>query len=164
MCQTSESWGYVYVVDDRDNARQRYYLSPLPHSSVFAVGLPPEAIVGELSDPKSISQETFKPNPMFIKFLAQVLEKHANGCTELVAEAERTRNGWVYVIDKRTPTPDGAVPPEDIMGGYEVNEGRLQRFLASPNHKLVSSHGLFRLGPYFEARLIEELDALRRPK
>ena len=160
MNETQETWGYVYQVTDSDTAKTRYYLSPLRHDKVFDTGLPSEAIIGELSDAKRISVETFKPNPVFVRFLAKVFGGHANRCAELVAEAKRTKNGWVYVVDKRTPTPQGAVPPEDIIGGCEVREGELLRFLASPKHQLVSVHGLFRLEPYFHDKLVEEFEAL----
>src|SRR5712691_1521181 len=110
----------VYEVEV-DGAKKRY-LSPLPHEIAFQVGLTTEAIIGELAnDSDEISIESFKPNPIFKNFLQWVIGKHALSIPTLVAEAKRQHDGYVYVLDLRTPTPDGAVPPEDIIGGFEVN-------------------------------------------
>jgi hypothetical protein len=60
-----------------------------------------------------------------------------------MAEAARLGNGWVYIIDQRTPTPGGQVPPEDIIGAFEVKDGDILpgSYRASPNHMILSPNG-----------------------
>ena len=68
-------------------------------------------------------------------------------------------DGWVYLIDGRTRTPGGAVPPEDIIGAFEVRGGRIVpgSYQAGPRHRILSRDGFFRLSPDLEAALLEEL-------
>jgi hypothetical protein len=77
----------------------------------------------------------------------------------LQAEARRRWTGWVYLIDARTPTPAGAVPPSDIIGAFEVRDGRVvpKSYQPNANHLLVSSNGLFKLEPALHERLVERL-------
>lgn len=160
MADSSQNVTYAYEVDAPGDGGKRCYLSPLPREKGFNLGLRPEAIIGEVSDPNNITPQSFKPNPAFVRFLSHVLAKHAGQCVALVEEAQRTQNGWVYVIDQRTATPDDAVPPEDIIGAFEVQDGKMVRFHGSPNHQLVSNRGIFRLHSFFQDRLIDELEAL----
>ncbi len=55
---------------------------------------------------------------------------------EMVAEAKRNPNGWVYKIEGKFG-PNDAVPPESIVGAYKVDEnGQLTgEFQANPNYR-----------------------------
>lgn len=55
---------------------------------------------------------------------------------EIIAEAQKNPNGWVYQIDGKFG-PDDAVPPEYIVGAYKIDEnGRLTgEFQANPNYR-----------------------------
>jgi hypothetical protein len=56
---------------------------------------------------------------------------------ELVAEALRHPSGWVYEIDgEMVADPDGEVPPEAIIGAWEVDQqGKLTgSYKANPNY------------------------------
>ena len=105
---------FVYEISAEDDGERHYYVSPLSHERGFKVGLRPEAIMGELTDgPENSTPDHFKQNAVFIQFLAWVSGKHASKCPGLIAETKRQQNGFVYIIiDKRTPTPGDAVPPE----------------------------------------------------
>ncbi|MGE0606914.1 MAG: hypothetical protein AB7O62_07465 [Pirellulales bacterium] len=110
-----------------------------------------------LDGPANIAKDSFAPNQQFSHFLAWVIAKHANSSAELLAEAQRQHKGYVYILDMRTDTPDGPVPPEDIIGGFEVANGKLLRFHSSPNHQLLSDRGFMQLDQYFNACLVNEL-------
>ncbi len=139
------------------------YVTCLPQEQVFAHGLPPEAILGVLLRPlgegEAITPDVFARNRAFVDFLHAVVARRAPGLPGLRAEARRQGDGWVYIIDQRTRTPQGPVPPEDIVGvfavkGGEVVPGSYQR---NPNHRLLSADGFFRLGAELQACLLEEL-------
>jgi len=55
---------------------------------------------------------------------------------EMVEEARRNPNGWVYVIEGVTD-PNGAVPPERIVGAWKVDAtGRLtDEYMPNPKYR-----------------------------
>ena len=79
-------------------------------------------------------------------------------------EASRIGDGLLYVIDQRTATPDGAVPPEDIIGAFEVKGGAIpvRSYRPNPNHRLLSQRGFFRLDDQLCALLVQELETRTR--
>jgi hypothetical protein len=80
----------------------------------------------------------------------------------IIAEAKRQGEGWLYLIDQRTPTPHDFVPPQDIVGAFEVKNGQVVSgsYRPCPKHSILSSNGFFRLAPELELCLLEELAAL----
>ncbi len=152
--------GY-YIYDTVVEGRHRYFASLLPHDRGFTTGLPSEAIIGEFtSGPETLTPNAFQQNPEFITFMAYAIGKHASTCPGLIAETRRQQNGFVYILDNRTPTPDDAVPPEDIIGGVEIANGKMLRFHGSPNYQLLTDNGFMQLDPWLKNRLIEELVAI----
>src|SRR5262249_4525582 len=105
------------------------FITCLPHEYVFKHGLAPEAIVGELAHPlgadEAITPAIFARSRVFVDFLHDVIARRAPDQPGRIAEARRQGNGWVAVIDQRTPTPRGAVPPEDVLGLFEVKDGEV---------------------------------------
>jgi hypothetical protein len=152
---------YVYRVQLPDGPRD--IVSLLPHDVVFASGLASAAVVGgctQLFDEAgSITEANFQPNRGFVDLLHDVIATEAPTLPALRAEARRQFAGWVYLIDARTPTPGGEVPPHDIIGAFEVRDGALVPRSYRPNarHRLFSSNGLFRLEPALHERLMQRL-------
>jgi hypothetical protein len=130
---------------------------------VFRHGLPAEAIIGILRRPlgpgQTITPEVFARNRVFVEFMHAVIENRAPSQPGLIAEARRQGNGWVYIVDQRTRTPNGAVPPEDIVGAFEVKDGRVlaDSYRPNPKHMILSPDGFFRLGEELQACLLQEL-------
>jgi hypothetical protein len=161
----SESVLYVCKVDTPEGVKE--YVTLLPPDLAFSRGLAPEAIVGVLSHTlgaeERITPEIFARNPIFVQFLHETLARHAPNQPSFRAEARRLGNGWVYIIDGRTRTPGGAVPPEDIIGSLEVKQGEVvpESYRASPKHRILSRDGFFRLDPELHRCLLEELAARR---
>jgi hypothetical protein len=152
---------YVYLVRTAEGLCN--VVSFLPPVNVFAKGLAEEAIVGGLrGGVNEINMETFRPNAAFVRFLHDTIAKHGPNTPGLQEEAQRLGNGWVYMIDGRAPTPDGQVDPEDIIGAFQAEGGRIvaESYRASPKHLLVSKHGLFVLDTWLQERLMEELSLL----
>lgn len=77
-------------------------------------------------------------------------------------EAKRIKEGHVFIIDARTKTPKGDIPPYDMIGAIKASNGKLVSGTYSPNphHRLVGIDGLFQLPKGVEKRLLAELKKL----
>jgi len=142
------------------------FVSLVSGDIVFEYGLVGDAIVGEcihlLEEGEHITAANFRPNRAFVKLLHDVIARHAPQLPGLQAEARRQHTGWVYVIDARTPSPDGHVPPSDVIGGFEVSDGEVvpHSYRPNANHKLLTEDGLFELEPALHDRLMERINEL----
>jgi hypothetical protein len=142
------------------------YVPCLPLEHVFQHGLAPEAIVGVLLRPlesdESITPGVFARNKVFVEFMHSVIARHAPLLPGLIAEAERLFEGCVCVIDQRTPTPNDGVPPEDIVGVFEVKNGRVVpgSYQACPKHMVLSERGFFQLDADLQRCLMDDLATL----
>jgi hypothetical protein len=121
-------------------------------------GLSQLSICGSLVG-DGLSKEAFRPNPAFVAFMHEVIKKAGLQDDGLQAAAAGQTEGWVYVIDLRTPDgPQGRVPVEDIVGGFRVERGKLSgEYWANDKHLVYSESGLMRLPPSLEAAIIAEL-------
>jgi hypothetical protein len=154
---------YVCRVDTPDGTKD--YLTLLSPEVAFTQGLAPEVIVGVLTRPlgpeEPIIPEVFARNQVFVEFMHSVIARHGPHQPGCQAEAKRLGQGWIYIIDQRTPTPDGPVPPEDIIGAFEVKGGEVvpESYRASPKHKILSANGFFQLEDGLQACLLRELES-----
>jgi hypothetical protein len=154
---------WVCQVDTPEGTKD--YVTLLPPDIAFAQGLAPEAIVGVLSRAlgpgERITPETFARNRVFVDFLHDVIARHASSQLGCQDEAKRLVNGWIYIIDQRTPTPHGPVPPEDILGALQVKDGQVEAgsYRRSPKHLILSTNGFFRLDTGLHQCLLQELKA-----
>lgn len=140
---------------------QKYYVTVAAPDAQRDIS--PKEIVGMLRRPlqtgESITADNLMTNREFVDFLHSVIAKHGPSVAGLVNAAKQQGEGWVYIIDGRTPTPQGDVPAEDILGAFEVKNGDIssasyQRFT---EHRILSSHGFTRLDSDFLERLLAEL-------
>jgi hypothetical protein len=134
----------------------------LPTEIGFTTGLPEEAIVGMLLDQSDeLSPHNFAENPVFRAFFHDMVRRFAPEEPELQASA-RTAQGFVYVIDSRTPDPslDLTDMVEDIVGTFEVRNGAIgsEAYVPNPRYRLFSENGLFSLGGAVGQRLLEEVE------
>jgi hypothetical protein len=126
-------------------------------------GLVSESIVGVLSrlleDDEPITADLFSRNQAFVDFMHEVIARHAPKDPAFQAEARRQSNGWVYVIDQRTPDPAGTVPPEDIIGSFQIVNGKVtsESYQCNFTHVLFSSKGFFDLGANLNGALLDEV-------
>ncbi len=70
----------------------------------------------------------------------------------------------MYIVDLRTPEgPEGRVPPEGIIGAFEMKNGEIVRdsYSGNDNHLVFSAHGLVQLPPFLHEALIRELKRLK---
>jgi hypothetical protein len=144
------------------------YVTCSPRPNLFTSGLAPEEIVGVLQRPlrtgEAITPTIFARNRVFVEFMQSVIAHRGPTVRGLIARANQQGEGWVLVIDQRTPTPTGAVPPEDIVGAFAVNRGALVpgSYKPNPNHALLTGNGFFQLGDELQECLLEALAGLKR--
>jgi hypothetical protein len=127
----------------------QHVLSLLDPAEVNARGgLPGEAIAGTYLDPAH-TLESFRVNSVFVALLHRVIAAHSIVSPELAKAASGMNTGHLYIIDWRTPAPNGAVPPEDIIGAIEVKDGSLipDSYKPNPNYRVLTGRGMTRLTP-----------------
>jgi hypothetical protein len=69
--------------------------------------------------------------------------------------------GYVYLIDARTPQPNGQVLSPDVIGVVKVQDGTLvaASYQHNPNHRLLTEDGFFKLPAELEPILQTDLRA-----
>lgn len=155
----------IFIYEVEHDGECHYYVSPLPYEHGFGSGLRPEAIMGELTNgPEEVTLDHFNHSPAFLQFLARVIGKRMSEWPGLIAEVQRQQNGFVYLIDKRTLTPNDAVPPEDIIGGIEIRAGQMLRFHSNPSYRMFTENGFMHLDDWMRERLLEEIVTLSERK
>jgi len=137
----------VVVVNIDDQTKR--FVTFLPESFIFKHGLISDIIVGEykaLKDGELDLENGFLANALFketiFSFVKTIMVKDQG----LVNAASKQKSGWVYVIDQRTPDPQGEVPPSDIIGAFEVIKGSLGDFNSNTNYQINSKNGFVDLG------------------
>ncbi|GLQ97306.1 hypothetical protein [Dyella mobilis] len=141
------------------------YVTLVPAGEAVKRGLVAQEIIGQLLDAtradRQIDPANFARNRAFVDFLHEAIQKHAPALPNLIDAAKAQGMGWVYIIDGRTPTPQGAVPPEDVIGGFQVDDGEILdgSYRANPNHRILSQRGFFQLDPDLERWVLADLAA-----
>jgi hypothetical protein len=121
-------------------------------------GLPPEAIAGVLLGASPL--DGFRPNPGFTAFMHDVIRAAGPQDESLQAVALEQGDGYVFIIDLRTPDgPQGPVPPEDIIGAFQVQNGRIlpDRYEANTHYQVLTHNGLVHLPPSLRAAFVAML-------
>ena len=141
-----------------DGNGERIVIALATVSDAQVVGLSARQVVGQLLEPSAtevIEPTKFARNPAFFDFMHDVIRRHGPKLPALQAAARAQREGHVFIIDGRTPTPEGRVPPEDIIGGFQVREGIVEEatYSANPNYRLLSELGFTQL----DSALLEHL-------
>lgn len=134
-----------------------------PHQIQSLGGLPAEAIAGGFEG-ETTSVDAFRQNRVFVDFMHQVIRAAGPKDPGLQAAAHAQGDGWVYIIDLRTPEgPNGRVPPEDIIGAFEVRNGRIiaGSYQPSTTHRVYTQNGLVCLPPSLLRAFVDQLPKVR---
>ena len=156
----------VHVFRVRTPDGDKDFVTLVAQSVASSNGLAGEAIVGQLLRPlqsgEQIAPDNFARNPAFVDFMHAIVARESPNLPSCRAEAERLGDGFLYVIDQRTATPAGPVPPEDIIGAFAVKGGALVAGSYTPNrnHSILSTRGFFQLDPALLDCLVKELEAV----
>lgn len=149
---------YIYTV--KTNNVHHQIVSLLAPEDVDSGGLPSLSILGTLSESnlQTINLDNFVANPDFIDFMHSVISNFAPDSHHLTAEAQQQNNGWIYIIDGRCASLKEDVSPEDIIGAFEVKEGKIitESYQKNNNHLIFSHNGFFKLEATLETHLLEE--------
>jgi hypothetical protein len=127
------------------------------------VGSPPEAVVGSWAKSDERTAERFRLNPAFVEFMHDVIETVAPDDAGFKGAAREQGEGWVAIIDLRTPEgPQGNVPPEDIIGAFKIKRGKILRdsYWRNDRHRLYTRNGVVQLPPTLRDALVEALRSL----
>jgi hypothetical protein len=113
----------VFVFEIDSGAGTQEVVSILGPDIVFEHGLCTEAILGILRPDANgshrITPHCFQENPAFVQYLRALLADHLLDLEGLRA-AQQQGDGYVYLIDRRTPQPEGQVPPADVIGALRL--------------------------------------------
>jgi len=148
----------LYLLEIQEEDKVSYAVSLVPSD---IRDIPSEGIIGRAKTAKNpILPGEFTPNPEFLKFLHNCVERFGPLSPNLKKEAARQVNGLIYVIDARNRTPIGDVPPEDIIGAFEVRGSQVhpETYRANPNYRLLTLKGFFILDKFIEEKLLEALN------
>jgi hypothetical protein len=157
----------VFTYDVEIAGRRHDVVSPIDGRWLFehGYGLSERAIFGVLlrriDDGGEITPENFRPNRSFVDVLHELLAAEAPKTTSARRQATRQREGYLYLIDGRTPDPGGRVPPEDIIGAIAIQAGTLipGTYQRNDRHRLLTSDGFFVLSAELEATLTTQMHA-----
>lgn len=142
-----------------DASAHREIVSLLTPAQVQTLGmLPSFGICGVYEECRG--ERVFRENPAFVALMQAAIGHFGEGDSALAEAARRQRQGYVYVIDGRTPEgAAGAVPPQDIVGGFAIRDGALLPggYQPNPAHRLVTADGLFKLPAAMEAFIVAEI-------
>ncbi len=108
-----------------------------------------KAIVGMLKNQQGeVVHDNILYNPTFVDFFHKTMLLFAEFTT---GTNPITSNGYMYVVDERSLTPD-APAQEDIIGSFEVRAGSVLRdsYAPNPNYQFISDKGLFKLPAQIE--------------
>jgi hypothetical protein len=123
-------------------------------------GLPSEAIYGFMEGEDGYSLEQFQPNPVFIRFMHEVISDYYPNNPPVQEHVRNQEKGSFSIIDLRTPEgPQGRVPMEDIIGIFEIKNGQITKesYWANEKHLLLSENGSFQLPPDLHRHLLETI-------
>ena len=147
VCQVDQSKIPIAGLPAEDGNPFVSVVTWIPDDQILQIGLPRGSICGVLkNNATDICPETFVQNRDFIEILHYLNANHLD--PGLVEFSQQTVEPSVAIIDQRSPDVNAAVPAEDIIGLYEIEERRVARYQANPNYRLVTARGIFRLTPW----------------
>jgi len=147
---------YLFEIKN-DHGETEYVISLLNPSSCG--NIPEEAIVGTADQPSMSKITSITANPPFIRFMHSIVQFHAPRVPAMLTEAEKQRNGIIFVIDRRVADIYGAIEPEDIIGAFEVHERFIhpETYRPNPKHRLFTQKSFFQLDSLLENELRAQL-------
>jgi hypothetical protein len=156
---------HIYTVDIA--GVEHDVVSPIDGRWLFeyGYGLADTAIFGALlrriGDGGRVVAENFQPSRTFLGFLHDLLAAEAPNSKFARKHARKQGDGYLYLIDGRTPDPQGEVPPEDIIGALAIRDGALVpgSYHRNDRHALLSSNGFFVLPAELETTMRDAMEA-----
>jgi hypothetical protein len=125
----------------------------------------PVEIVGqfELVDGQpNLSPEAFARGADFVELMHRTIAKYGPTVPGLSEAASGRSEGYVYVVDGRTPNPQGNVPARDIIGSFRIMDGRIAEagYTRFPEHRLFTDDGIVQLESVLLQHLLNEIESV----
>lgn len=122
--------------------------------------IPTFAIMGYWSVAGFLRRGGFAANPPFVAALHRAIAATTPESDAARREAADPNHRSITVTDLRTAHPGGDAPTEDILGAFEIVEGRLGRYVPNPNYAVFTAYGLPSIsGPVLRMLLGAVVDA-----
>jgi hypothetical protein len=154
---------WIFDIENEPYKKRSRALSPISPEQVETIGsLKGEGIIGFI-DGKVLSIDNFTPNRVFKEFMQTVIASEAPKDSELQTAALEQQAGWLYIIDNRVADLDRAeTSPEDILGVFEIKEGRIvaNSYQPNENYLIFGNNGLMQLPASLHESLITALISL----
>ena len=149
---------FQFAVRSGDGSPSKFVSLLAPEQVKQRSGLRAEAILGRLKDSSQpLTPDNFVHNEDFLRFLHGVIGRHAPLCPNFMLEAERVKNGMVYVMDGRGPVRAGKPADEDVLGAITIVKGRVTEYKPFPAYRAYTSNGFILIDPWLHAMLVNEL-------
>jgi len=153
---------YIYTANTPQEGIKHYLSILSPEVLTSCDGLPAEAIVGVLEDPRKLTFETFKRNKTFFDVFQQVIARTVPTLESAQAAVKSLPGRVLSVIDPRVSRLDQGAGRSDEhkVGEFELIEGRFDSSTYHPNlgYALLSRDGLlFGMEPTVKAALLAEI-------
>lgn len=136
----------VYRVTVGEGEERQEILTFLSPTEIDAAGgLSGRAAVGALRGPGTdLVPENFRANQLFVDFLHEIVRTRAPLLGLYIAEAERAGDGWLHVRDFRAAGEDGEFAKIDVIGSFEIAEGRIvpDSYVPNGSYRILGPHGL----------------------
>lgn len=156
---------WLFDISNPVSKEQLKAVSILSLEEVNKIGkLPNEAILGVVNGESSaININNFRNNKAFIDFMHNIISVEALKDQSIHESAAQQNNGWLYIIDERMSLEfGGEISPEDIIGAFEVKDGKIVSNSYQPNasYSVFSENGFIQLPHSLHQSLINALEAL----
>lgn len=120
------------------------------------MGLIPQAIVGQLRQPNGkITPDNFARNSVFVDYMHDFIRREAVQIPQIKSQAQKIKNGKFDLIDLRLGSPNS----ENIIGVFNVQNGKIISYERNREHRILSDQGFFRLPYGIEMKSIAALSA-----
>lgn len=87
----------------------------------------------------------FRRNRVFVDFFVRYMRGEQSAKPDVLTTARVNPGEYLYIIDPRTPTPDGDVPWCDVVGYYRTDASGAplrETFAYNEEHQLVTPAGV----------------------
>nr|WKN39985.1 hypothetical protein K4G66_14930 [Tunicatimonas sp. TK19036] len=135
-------------------------LSLLTPDELNEMGNLPSIAICATFEGKLAKPINFKVNKAFVYFMHQTISKKAPSLQSIKKSAVEQGDGYIYIIDFRTPEGIiGNVPSEDIIGAFKVADGKIvaNSYRGNDKHQVFTKNGLVKFPPGLDKILIEEI-------
>jgi len=162
-----EKGGVISVTDE--NNEETYLYSILPKDFINEQGLLNVAVVGVFADNETNSEDnivvdSFQKNDEFVYLFHEFLDGFGRHSKIVLAQLPQAEEGsWVYLVDQRVKDLSAAISPQDIIGGYKVEKGKLTEYAGNPSHELLTKDGIFQIGIELKNELITFIKSKYKP-